>query len=121
MLAGTSYENVPLESVTLGDVLANAARLAENLDSVDLGALDLSSTPLSSIPLSSIELGATPLSSIGLGGTDTGSDPPLCRLGAPNSSSLRSDPAARTSGSILRGFVSRDPVTRSPSPSPACP
>jgi uncharacterized protein YjbI with pentapeptide repeats len=73
VLAGTSYENVPLEAVTLGEVLANSTA-AENLDSVDLGALDLSSSPLTSIPLSSIELGATPLSSIGLGGTDTGSD-----------------------------------------------
>ena len=45
VLAGTSFENVPLESVTLGDVLANTAA-AQTLDSVDLGALDLSSARL---------------------------------------------------------------------------
>jgi uncharacterized protein YjbI with pentapeptide repeats len=71
VLAGTSYENIPLEAVTLADVLENPTAAA-NFDSVDLGALNLSSTPLSSIPLSSIELGATPLSSIGLGGSSEG-------------------------------------------------
>ncbi|MFZ0665977.1 MAG: kelch repeat-containing protein, partial [Acidimicrobiales bacterium] len=73
VLNGTPYENVPLEAVTLANVLDNATSAA-NLDTVDVGDLDLSSSPLSSIPLSSIDLGSTPLSSIGLGGTETGYD-----------------------------------------------
>ena len=71
VLDGTPYENSPLESVTLAQVLENSTSAA-NLDSVDLAALNLASSPLSSIPLSSIELGATPLSSIGLGGSADG-------------------------------------------------
>ncbi len=80
VLAGSEYALVPLESVTLEDVLQDTAAgsddqpsPAANFDSVDLGALDLSSSPLSSIPLSSIELGSLPLSSIGLSGTTPGS------------------------------------------------
>ena len=80
ILAGSKYAGVPLESVTLEDVLQDTATGSEgqpspaaSFDSVDLSALDLSSSPLSSIPLSSIELGSLPLSSIGLAGTVPGS------------------------------------------------
>ena len=80
ILAGSKYALVPLESVTLEDVLQDTATGSEgqpspaaSFDSVDLSALDLSSSPLSSIPLSSIELGSLPLSSIGLAGTVPGS------------------------------------------------
>ena len=80
ILAGSKYAGVPLESVTLEDVLQDTATgsdgqpsPAASFDSVDLSALDLSSSPLSSIPLSSIELGSLPLSSIGLAGTVPGS------------------------------------------------
>jgi len=72
ILAGSRYAGVPLESVTLAQVLGDPVAGA-NLAKVNLGALSLASSPLSSIPLSSIELGAAPLSSIGLGGTAAGS------------------------------------------------
>jgi Bacterial Ig-like domain (group 3) len=71
ILAGTPYENSPLEAVTLEEVLSNSTALA-NLDSVDLGALGLASSPLSSIPLSSIPLSSIPLSSIPLPGASAG-------------------------------------------------
>jgi choice-of-anchor C domain-containing protein len=71
VLAGSKYAGLPLESVTLADVLTDSVS-AGRFDSVDLGALDLASSPLDSIPLDSIELGATPLSSIDLPGA---SDP----------------------------------------------
>jgi uncharacterized protein YjbI with pentapeptide repeats len=67
VLAGTPYENVPLEGVTLADVLDNATAAA-NFDEVDLGAVDLSSSTLGSVPLSTLELGAVPLSSLDLDG-----------------------------------------------------
>jgi hypothetical protein len=73
ILAGTDLANLPLESVTLEQVLEDSTAAA-NLDTVDVGALDLASSPLSSIPLSSIELGSTPLSSIGIGATSVGSE-----------------------------------------------
>ena len=80
VLAGSQYAGLPLESVTLEDVLQDTTAGAGGqlspaaaFDSVDLSALDLSSSPLSSIPLSSIELGSLPLSSIGLDGTTPGS------------------------------------------------
>jgi choice-of-anchor C domain-containing protein len=80
ILAGSEYAGVPLESVTLEDVLQDTTTGSGGqpspsaaFDSVNLNALDLSSSPLSSIPLSSIELGSLPLSSIGLLGTTPGS------------------------------------------------
>ena len=84
VLAGSQYADVPLESVTLAEVLADTTpgtvngnsvnSPATNLETVDLGDLNLSSSPLSSIPLSSIALGATTLSSIPIDGTTSGSD-----------------------------------------------
>ena len=73
VLAGSEYAGVPLESVTLADVLQDTTAGANgqpspaaNFASVDLGSLDLASSPLDSIPLDSIALGAVPLDSIPL-------------------------------------------------------
>ena len=78
VLAGSQYAGIPLESLTLADVLEDTTTgtggvpsPATNFDSVDLASLDLSSSPLGSIPLGSIELGSTPLGSISLPGTTT--------------------------------------------------
>jgi hypothetical protein len=80
VLAGSQYADAPLEAVTLGDVINDTATGSNgepspstNLDSVDLGDLDLSSSPLGSIPISSVELGGLSLSSIGLSGSSPGS------------------------------------------------
>ncbi|MGA2210400.1 MAG: Ig-like domain-containing protein [Acidimicrobiales bacterium] len=79
VLAGSQYAGVPLEAVTLGDVLLDTnlgsdgePSPATNFGSVDLGDLDLSSSSLSSIPLSSVELGSVPLGAIGLSGSAPG-------------------------------------------------
>jgi hypothetical protein len=79
VLAGSQYAGVPLEAVTLGEVLQDSnlgsdgePSPATNFDSVNLGDLDLSSTSLSSIPLSSVELGSVPLGAIGLSGSAPG-------------------------------------------------
>jgi hypothetical protein len=73
VLAGSQYAGVPLESVTLADVLKDTmtgangqASPATNFASVDLGSVDLASSPLDSIPLDSIALGSVPLSSVRL-------------------------------------------------------
>ncbi len=70
VLAGSQYAGLPLESVTLADVLQDTtggqSSPAANFASVDLGSLDLASSPLDSIPLDSIALGNVPLDSIPL-------------------------------------------------------
>ena len=71
LLAGSAYADVPLESVTLAEVLADPVA-GPRFDSTDLGDLDLSSSSLDSLPLSSVLLGNLPISSIGLGGTAAG-------------------------------------------------
>ena len=71
VLAGSAYAGLPLESVTLADVLSDPIADA-NFETLNLGDLDVSSSPLGSIPLSSIALGATTLSSIPLPGSSSG-------------------------------------------------
>ena len=72
VLAGTDLSGLPLQSVTLGQVLSNSVA-AGRFDSagMDVGDLGLSGSPLSSLPLSSIPLSSIPLSSIPLPGTPT--------------------------------------------------
>jgi choice-of-anchor C domain-containing protein len=79
VLTGSEYAGVPLQTVTLANVLEDTTTgtggvpsPATNFDSLDLASLDLSSSPLGSIPLGSIELGSTPLGSISLPGAQSG-------------------------------------------------
>ncbi|HET7691410.1 MAG TPA: hypothetical protein VFK41_13580 [Nocardioidaceae bacterium] len=67
VLEGTAYDGVPLQSVTLQQVLG-----LPQVQSITLADVDLSATPLSSIPLSSIALAGVPLSSIPLPGEAAG-------------------------------------------------
>jgi hypothetical protein len=68
LLVGTPFEGLPLEQVTLEDVIDLPATAT-----VSIGELDLSSTRLQSISVSSVLLGATPLRQLRLdpGVTDT--------------------------------------------------
>ncbi len=50
VLAGSAYAGLPLESVTLADVLSDPIADA-NFETLNLGDLDVSSSPLGSIPL----------------------------------------------------------------------
>ena len=70
VLAATDLSELPLQSVTFGEVLTNGVASAR-FDSLgmDVGDLGLSGSPLSSVPLSSIPLSSIPLSSIPLPGT----------------------------------------------------
>jgi hypothetical protein len=64
------FKGVPLQNISLDQVLD-----APGMATVSLGDVDLSSTPLRSISISSILLGATPLRSIKVGtGTDNFAD-----------------------------------------------
>ncbi|HTT88822.1 MAG TPA: hypothetical protein VMF65_04650, partial [Acidimicrobiales bacterium] len=78
IIAGTSLSGLPLQSITLGQVLANTVA-GSRFDGTGMvvGDLGLSSSPLSSIPLSSIPLSSIPLTSIPLPGTpvSSGSSP----------------------------------------------
>jgi uncharacterized repeat protein (TIGR01451 family) len=65
ILAGTELQGVPLQFLTLEDVLA-LDPLPPGLAAITLADLDLSSTPLSSIGLAGLALGSLPLSSIAL-------------------------------------------------------
>ncbi|MST32984.1 hypothetical protein GHK86_09670 [Acidimicrobiaceae bacterium USS-CC1] len=65
--AETPYQGVPLQSITLGQALADPTA-GPRIDTVDLAQLGVQASPLASIPLASIELGSAPLASIGLGG-----------------------------------------------------
>jgi hypothetical protein len=85
LLANTKFalsdgSTVPLQSVTLNDVLADPTASAR-LDALPLSALDLSSSPLRSIPLAAIALAGVPLRSIPLPGTTT-ADSDTTRLNA---------------------------------------
>jgi CSLREA domain-containing protein len=64
LLAGTDFENVPLETLTLRDVLPAIA-------GVPLEELGLGSTPLGAIPLGAIAFGSLPLGAIPLGAIGT--------------------------------------------------
>jgi choice-of-anchor C domain-containing protein len=84
ILAGSIYANVPLESVTLADVLTDTSpgtggqpSPAAAFNSVNLASLDLASSQLGSIQLGSIQLGSIQLGSIGLSGTTPGTSDAL--------------------------------------------
>jgi choice-of-anchor C domain-containing protein len=79
VLAGSIYANVPLEAVTLADVLTDTTpgsggqlSPAAAFNSVNLGSLNLASSQLGSIQLGSIQLGSIQLGSIGLDGSTPG-------------------------------------------------
>ena len=81
ILAGSIYANVPLEAVTLADVLMDTSTgtggqdsPADAFNSVNLASLNLASSQLGSIQLGSIQLGSIQLGSIGLAGSTPGSD-----------------------------------------------
>jgi choice-of-anchor C domain-containing protein len=81
ILAGSIYANVPLEAVTLADVLTDTSTgtggqlsPAAAFNSVNLASLNLASSQLGSIQLGSIQLGSIQLGSIGLGDSTPGPD-----------------------------------------------
>ena len=63
ILAGTPFATLPLQNVTLADVLGNATA-ARNLSSVPVGSIDLTRSPLGSLTPATIGLGSTPVGSI---------------------------------------------------------
>ena len=63
MLAGTPLAGLPLQNVTLGQVLANTTA-AGRLNSVPVGSINLSRSPLGSLTPAAIGLGSTPVGSI---------------------------------------------------------
>ncbi|HEX7254835.1 MAG TPA: right-handed parallel beta-helix repeat-containing protein, partial [Gaiellaceae bacterium] len=65
LLQGTALANVPLSTITLADVYADAAAKS-SIAGVPLDAIDFSATPLDAIPLAGLALGATPLDAIPL-------------------------------------------------------
>ena len=69
MLAGTDLADVPLQQLTLQDIISLDPPVlgTEGPDAITLADLDLTSTPLGSIPLGSIALANLPLGSIPLG------------------------------------------------------
>ncbi|MBT8215529.1 MAG: hypothetical protein KJO17_01620, partial [Acidimicrobiia bacterium] len=68
ILQGTVYEGVPLQNVTLGDVLSLSPAPA-GLSDIDLNDIGLEASPLGAISLPSVALGDEPL---------IGIDPTLC-------------------------------------------
>ena len=66
LLADTPFENIPIQYITLGEVIA-----AGVLDDVELARLDLSATPVGAIPVGAIAIGDTPVGAIELPGGDT--------------------------------------------------
>ena len=118
VLAGSIYANVPLEAVTLADVLTDTTTgsggqlsPAAAFNSVNLASLNLASSQLGSIQLGSIQLGSIQLGSIGLGGP-----PPVLpmrwrRGAAPWRGSTRPS-SAPTSGSPTAGGPTRTPTTQ---------
>jgi CSLREA domain-containing protein len=63
VLATTPFAGLPLQNVTLADVLANNT-VATRLNSVPVGSIDLSRSPLGSITVAALGLGSTPVGSI---------------------------------------------------------
>ena len=77
VLAGTSLSGLPLQSLSLGQVVGNAVAAGRfGSTGMDLDALGLSSSPLSSVPLSSVPLASVPLSALPLPGTPSTSGSP---------------------------------------------
>jgi hypothetical protein len=110
VLAGTSYEDVPLQNVTLAEVLAYLDRTAAPT-SLTLASLDLASTPISSIPISSIALAGTPISSIpisSIGGAD------WCDLDAVAAALAPDCETATTSTSLLELTLAGVPISSIP-------
>ena len=67
VLAGTTLAGLPLQNVTLAQVLALAATtpaVATRLNSVPVGSINLSRSPLGSLTPAAIGLGSTPVGSI---------------------------------------------------------
>ncbi len=66
VLAGSAFDGLPLQNVTLGEVID-----AGLLNGQTLSTLDLSATPIGAIPIGAIAVGATPIGAIDLpGGLD---------------------------------------------------
>ena len=63
VLAGTPFAGLPLQTLTLGQVLANATA-AGRLNSVPVGSINLARSPLGSLTPAAIGLGSTPVASI---------------------------------------------------------
>ena len=63
VLAGTPFAGLPLQTVTLGQVLANTT-VAGRLNSVPVGSINLARSPLGSLTPAAIGLGSTPVGSI---------------------------------------------------------
>ncbi len=61
VLAGSPLANQPIQSVTLGDVLA-----AGLIDDLDLNRLDLSATPIGAVPIGAIGIADTPIGAVQL-------------------------------------------------------
>ncbi len=66
VLAGTPLEGVPLNTVTLADVLGLPAAQQAGLAGIALDSIDLSATALDSIPIAGLALGGLALDSIPL-------------------------------------------------------
>jgi hypothetical protein len=64
ILIGTPYANLPLQSVTLQQVLAATDTVPLTVDNVTLGAVDLSSSPLRASTLTATFLWGVPLSGL---------------------------------------------------------
>ncbi len=63
VLAGTPFAGLPLQTLTLGQVLANTTA-AGRLNSVPVGSINLARSPLGSLTPAAIGLGSTPVASI---------------------------------------------------------
>ncbi len=61
LLVGTAFEGIPLQNITLGQVIG-----ISNIASVPLASIDLRNSPLASISVAAIALGSLPLASIPL-------------------------------------------------------
>ncbi len=78
LLAGSGLQNVPLQTLTLGDVLADPVARAA-FQALDVGEVDIAATPMSAIPMSAIAMGALPMSAIPINPANAGD--PVAVLG----------------------------------------
>ena len=71
ILAGTQFEGIPLQALTLGQVAADPD-VVFNLDAakIDFADLNLQGTPLNAFPLSAFLLGGMPLNAFAASGSD---------------------------------------------------
>ncbi|MEM9465482.1 MAG: hypothetical protein AAGA90_08900, partial [Actinomycetota bacterium] len=68
ILAGTIFENRPLQDITLGEVLPtsgpNASPVGSTIQALNLSDLDVNGTPLTALPLTALVLGDLPLTAL---------------------------------------------------------